>query len=155
MDADSILSLLTSAELTLWLLAFATAIYANLHKNSVAVVSFLGIKLVVAATYSYVTMHYPPGTHGSGRAYAYYFDIFWLSYLLATIAVFFSIEEIMRKVLSPLPGVTRLAVLIFRFIGILTFFIATTAHIPELKSLPFVIWDQCVFHLGGAVHVCF
>ncbi len=153
MDANAILSFLTSAELTLWLLAFAAAIYAKLHKNFLGVVCFLGSKLIVAATYSFVTMHYPPGTPGSSRAYLLYYDVFWLMYVVGTFAVFFSIEQIMRKVLSPLPGVSRLAVLIFRFVGVLTFFIATTAHLPEVRNLPLEVWINAFF-ISVALCMC-
>jgi hypothetical protein len=144
-DAKAILSLLTSAELTLWLLALSAAIYARLHKHLVAVICFLGSKLVVAATYSYITLHYPVGSQGWERAYGYYYDVYWMMYLVATVAAFFSIEQIMRRVLSPLPGVSRLAVLIFRFTGILTFFIAITAHLTELSKLPLPIWINSFF----------
>ena len=153
MDAKTIFSLLTSAELTLWLLAFAAAIYAKLHREFPAVVSFLGLKLVVAATYSYVSVHYPVGTPGSSRAYGVYFNVYWIIYFLATVAVFFSIEQIMRRVLSPLPGVSRLAVMVFRFTGILTFFIATTAHLPEAHSLPLPVWMNAFF-ISVALCMC-
>jgi hypothetical protein len=152
-DANTILPLLTSAELTLWLLAFAAAIYAKLHRSFPAVVTFLGIKLVVAAYYSFVTLHYPAGGHGSARAYGIFYDVFWVMYLLATLAVFFSIEQIMRKVLSPLPGVSRLAILIFRFTGLLTFFIAVTAHLPELGNLAFALWINAFF-ISVALCMC-
>ena len=137
--------MLVSAELTLWLLAFASAIYAKLYRNYVAVVCFLGIKLGIAATYSFFASHYPAGSAGSVEAYRIYYDIYWVAYLLATIAAFFSIKEIIRTVLSPLPGVSRLAVLIFHFTGLLTFFIAGTAHLPELKHLSFFVWINALF----------
>jgi hypothetical protein len=152
-DANAILSLLTSAELTLWLLALAAAIYAKMHKSFVAVICFISSKLLVAATYSYISLHYPVGTPASARAYGYYWDVYWLMYLVGTVAVFFSIEQIMRKVLSPLPGVSRLAVLIFRFTGILTFVIATTAHLPEVRSLPFEPWINAFF-MSVALCMC-
>ncbi len=126
--------MLTSAELTLWTLAFVSALYAGVHRSFLAVVFFLSTKLVTAATYSFITFRYT-GTPDLARAYVYYYDVFWLMYLLGTIAAFFSIEQIMRKVLSPLPGVSRLAVIVFRFTGILTLVIATTAHLPELHAV--------------------
>ncbi len=153
MDANAILALLTNAEPTLWLLTFATAIYARLHRNFAAVVYFLGIKLIVAATYSIVTLRYPPGSHDFARAYHLFYEVYWVMYLLATVAVFFSIEQIMRRVLSPLPGVSRLAVLVFRFTGLLTFFIAITAHLPAVRSLPFDVWIS-TFFISVALCMC-
>ncbi len=153
MDAQAILSLLTSAELTLWLLCFAAAIFARLYKGFAAIVCFLGVKLLVAATYSFISFHYLPGTPAFFRAYGLFFDGYWVMYLLSTVAVFFSIEQIISRVLSPLPGLSRLAVIIFRFTGILTFFIAITAHLPEIRSLQFATWVNSFF-ISVALCMC-
>ena len=108
-------------------------------------ICFLGIKLGIVATYAFMSSHYPEGSARTVEAYRLYYDIYWVAYLLATVAAFFSIEQIIRKVLSPLPGVSRLAVLVFRFTGLLTFFIAATAHLPELKHLSFFVWINSLF----------
>jgi len=137
--------LLTNAELTLWLLAVAAALFAKLHKHFAAVTVFLIIKLAVAATYSFINIHFPQGSTAFTRAYGHFYEMYWVMYVLATVAVFFSIEQIMRKVLSPLPGAARLAVIIFRFTGVLTAFIAVTAHLPELRHVRFEIWINSFF----------
>jgi hypothetical protein len=144
-DATSTLSLLTNAELTLSLLCFVAALYAKLHKHFAAVTVFLFIKLATAAAYSFMSIHFPPGTSGSARAYGHYYEAYWVMYVLATVAVFLSIEQIMRKVLSPLPGAARLAVIIFRFTGVLTAFIALTAHLPELRYVNLGTWINSFF----------
>ena len=104
----------------------------------------MAIKLAAAASYTFISIYYPPGTAGAAQAYTLQFDLYWGTYLLATVAIFFSIEQIMKKVLTPLPGLSKLGVIVFRFTGILTLFIALTAHLSEWGSVPFYTWMQAL-----------
>lgn len=145
MDTDALISFLTHAEWLVWLIVFAAAVYARLWRNFAAVVCFLGVKLLVAVAYPVFLLYPHSGLPGARWAYTSYFIFFWCSYGAATVAVFFSIEQIIRRVLSPLSGLSRLGVLIFRFTGGLTLFIALTAHLSEMRSLPFNSWLRALF----------
>ncbi len=145
MTIKAIITLLGNAEFLIWLAAVVTAWRAKLHRTYPAAICFITIKLLIAGAYSILILHYPKGASGAGYAYKLFFDAYWLAYLLATLAIFFSIEQIIRRVLSPLPGLSKLGVLVYRFTGALTMFIALTAHLLQMHSMSFYLWLQAVY----------
>ncbi len=56
--------------------------------------------------------------------------ISWSVYFVTTVCSFYIMGAILRKGLSPLPGLSRAAWAIFRWAAVLTFIIAVTAHLP-------------------------
>jgi hypothetical protein len=59
----------------------------------------------------------PP--NGSVRYLVYYFD-FYFNYLVISIAIFFVIQEVFRKVMEPVPGLRRLGLMAFRWVGVVS-----------------------------------
>ena len=56
--------------------------------------------------------------------------VYWSVYLISAVCAFYIMGAILRKGLSPLPGLSRAAWVIFRWAAVLTFLIAFTAHVP-------------------------
>jgi hypothetical protein len=142
-DPSTALTILTNAELVLWLAVLVAAVRARLHESYPAILYFVVIKLLSCGGYFAFTAFY---ANSGPRAYAIWFDFYWLTFFMATLAVFFSIEQIIRHVLAPLEGLAKLAVIVFRFTGILTFFIAVTAHLPESRSVSFDVLLAAFFY---------
>jgi hypothetical protein len=59
----------------------------------------------------------PP--QGSGRYLTYYFT-FYFSYLVISVAIFFVIQEVFRKVMEPVPGLRRLGLMAFRWVSVVS-----------------------------------
>jgi hypothetical protein len=59
----------------------------------------------------------PP--NGSVRYLVYYFD-FYFNYLIISIAIFFVIQEVFRKVMEPVPGLRRLGLMAFRWVSVVS-----------------------------------
>ncbi len=57
-------------------------------------------------------------------------SIYWSVYFVSAICIFYIMGAILRKGLAPLPGLSRAGWTIFRWVAVLTFLIALTAHIP-------------------------
>lgn len=56
---------------------------------------------------------------GSVRYLVYYFG-FYFNYLVISIAIFFVIQEVFKKVMEPVPGLRRLGLMAFRWVGVVS-----------------------------------
>jgi hypothetical protein len=59
----------------------------------------------------------PP--NGSTRYLAFYFS-YYVNYLVISIAIFFVIQEVFRKVMEPVPGLRRLGLMAFRWVSVVS-----------------------------------
>jgi hypothetical protein len=58
-------------------------------------------------------------SNGSVRYLTFYFS-FYLNVLIISIAIFFVIQEMFRKVMEPVPGLRRLGLMAFRWVGVVS-----------------------------------
>ncbi len=59
-----------------------------------------------------------------------YAGLYWTVYVVSAICVFYAMSAVLRKALSPLPGLSTAALVVFRWAAILALAIALTAHLP-------------------------
>jgi hypothetical protein len=57
--------------------------------------------------------------NGSIRYLTYYFG-FYFNYLIISIAIFFVIQEVFKKVMEPVPGLRRLGLMAFRWVSVVS-----------------------------------
>jgi hypothetical protein len=58
--------------------------------------------------------------HNGTSLYLVYYFTFYSSFLLISIAIFFVIQEVFRRVMEPVPGLRRLGLMAFRWVGIVS-----------------------------------
>jgi hypothetical protein len=73
-------------------------------------------------------------------AHIVYWAVDWSLYLASTICVFFVIGALLKNSLSPLPGLSSAAMIVFRWAAVLTLVIASTAHIPVYGMHNTALW---------------
>jgi hypothetical protein len=66
--------------------------------------------------------------------------VFWGSYCAVTVCVFFVIGSLLKNSLSPLPGLSSAAMIVFRWAAGLAFALAATAHIPVFGIHSWFLW---------------
>jgi hypothetical protein len=66
--------------------------------------------------------------------------VFWGSYFAVTDCVFFVIGSLLKNSLSPLPGLSSAAMIVFRWAAGLAFALAATAHIPVFGIHSWFLW---------------
>jgi hypothetical protein len=66
--------------------------------------------------------------------------VFWGSYFAVTVCVFFVIGSLLKNSLSPLPGLSSAAMIVFRWAAGLAFALAATAHIPVFGIHSWFLW---------------
>jgi hypothetical protein len=150
-DSSSALTTLTNAEFVFWLAVLGAALRSRLRESLPPIFYFIIIKLVTTSAYTVFTTYYVASGLGGSHTYTVWFVFYWISFFASTLAAFFSIEQIMARALSPLPGLAKLAVIVFRYTGVLTFFIAVTAHLPEART---VSWDALINALFYSLFLC-
>jgi hypothetical protein len=72
--------------------------------------------------------------------YNVYYYAWWSIYICIALTAFYSIQQIIRSALAPLPGLSSLGVLFFRWAGLLSIVIAITAHLADVQGLDLQHW---------------
>jgi hypothetical protein len=76
----------------------------------------------------------PHYLHVSAAAtYVWYFAVYWTSYVLCAVAIFFLIQEILQYAMEPLPGLRRLGLLAFRWVGLISVIVAVSSSVSPVK----------------------
>jgi hypothetical protein len=56
--------------------------------------------------------------------YVFYFWGYWITYVAKTIAIFFVVQEVFKRVMEPIPGLRRLGLMAFRWISVVSIVVA-------------------------------
>jgi hypothetical protein len=62
-------------------------------------------------------------------AYVAYFNVYWITYLAGAILIFFVIQEMFQHVMSPLPGISRLGKLAFRWAACISMIVSVASAV--------------------------
>jgi hypothetical protein len=151
-NAQGIYNLLIWAEVLLWLTALCAALTARIGKSYPALICLFSLRAIMTACYDGLVL-YPAGTARGYNCYEVYSHIYWPLYFAAAFSTFFCIEQLLREAFSPLPGLSRLVVYVFRFTGALCLFIALTAQLPMLGKVTAVLWLQA-FSISLDLCIC-
>jgi hypothetical protein len=120
----------------LWLVALAG--FLRLKDRS-SFFSF-GIFLSIRAFASFALVALSHGQNASalsvGSIETISFYLYWISYLIGFMAIFFSLQEIFRYVIAPLPGLARLGSICFRWAALVSMLVACASILPSLLRSP-------------------
>jgi hypothetical protein len=152
-SAQSIYDLLTRAELFVWLAAILAALLARAYRSFPAFFWLLVFRALIGFSYEWFRLAAPPDSPAYPHLYVIYFRAYWALYLLSTLATFFAIEQLLRSAFSPLSGLSRLVVFVFRFTGVLCLLIAITAHLSVIGKVAPALWFQA-FRISIDLCVC-
>jgi hypothetical protein len=103
------------------------------YRNYPALMAYLALQILFAVTFGVL----PWGPHSiSGVVrYQWYFWGYWTTYLLAAGLLLLTIQNLFREIMSPLPGLSRLGVLAFRWVVCISLIVALgTSYMPAQSS---------------------
>jgi hypothetical protein len=121
----------SDAEPLFWLMALAAFLRFKNHSRFTSLGVFLGIRAVSAI--GHVGMLNSAAFAAATRGYWGEADSFYLygvTYLLGSVAFFLALQEILRAILSRLPGLVMLGDLGFRWIASVSLLLAVSSSIP-------------------------
>jgi len=115
-----LLHVLTAIEPWMNLLALLLLLRAGSWKRFPAVTAYLGFRCITDAGLYFILeeQHFlavSVQTQTLTYIYAY-----WACYLVGAVAIFFALQEIFKAVMQPVPGLQRLGLITFRWVGIAT-----------------------------------
>jgi len=115
-----LLHVLTAIEPWMNLLALLLLLRAGSWKRFPAVTTYLGFRCITDAGLYFILeeQHFlavSVQTQTLTYIYAY-----WACYLVGAVAIFFALQEIFKAVMQPVPGLQRLGLITFRWVGIAT-----------------------------------
>ena len=122
----------------LWALALVSLLRTKVRYELPALGVFFGIRLLAPAIF--LMCRYGSGWLPMTLLYSVYYYSWWPLYICSALAAFFSIQQIIRCALSPLPGLSSLGVLFFRWAGLLSVVIAITAHLADIQGVTIRLW---------------
>jgi hypothetical protein len=99
---------------------------ANDHKRFPAMGGYLALRVASVSVLCFLlhAHHFGIDPHVS---YAAYFYAYVLSYLASAIAIFFVIQEMFKHLMAPLPGLSRLGLVAFRWAASISILVAMTS----------------------------
>lgn len=113
MSFSAVFNTVTLAEPIICGLALFAFTRARDHKRFSAMGFYLALRTVSALALSVLAFgSLPLDRHAR---YAVYFYTYWLSYVVGAVLIFFVIQQLFRYLMAPLPGLSRLGTLAFRW----------------------------------------
>lgn len=127
--------LLVRLEPLFLLIAAAAFVRSGCMRKYPALTTYLAIRGLLLFSLEGLVWNGEPA-NGSVRYLAFYFD-YYLSFLITSIAIFFVIQEVFKKVMEPVPGLRRLGLMAFRWVSVVSLVVsvgtitlsAETAHV--------------------------
>jgi hypothetical protein len=127
MHFASISQVLAYAEPLLWAAAFLAFLRVRKHAALASFGVFLGIRMFRALLLlETANVHVAPGAY-SQIPHPVYFYVQWAVYLAGCVAFFFALQEIFRNMMAPLPQLSRLGSIIFRWAAIVSLILASSS----------------------------
>ncbi|HEY0795083.1 MAG TPA: hypothetical protein VGD64_04810 [Acidisarcina sp.] len=124
----SVVNALTTAEPLFALLGTCLFFRAKEGVRFPALRNFLVFRTLSATVLALV---YNSSRFGVDRrtGYVAYFNAYWVCYIASAILIFFVIQEMYRHVMSPLPGISRLGLLAFRWAATISMIVAVASAV--------------------------
>ncbi len=140
MTLTRILDSFNALEAALWFIALLSFFRAKVRRELPALGLFFAASLVGPTIFLALRLGAHRLPFSSRLIYAIYYYSWWPLYIVSIFAAFFSIQQIIRSALAPLPGLSSLGVLFFRWAGLLSVVIAITAHLADVQELGVAKW---------------
>jgi hypothetical protein len=64
--------------------------------------------------------------------YSAYFGVYWLTFFAGSVAIYFVLQQVFQQSLSPLPGLRRLGMVVFRWIAVVTLVFAVGSSVVPM-----------------------
>lgn len=137
MDAHSLGLGLFFATTAAQVVALSAMVQSKAHRKYPALAGYLGVCVLYCSTFGLL----PYARHfiSAANRNLWFFWGYWVTYLITTVLLFLTIQTIFREVMAPLPGLSRLGVLMFRWVVAISAIIAvSSSYIPsEISHRPF------------------
>jgi len=119
------------------LVALAAMVQSKAYRKYPALAGYLALCVIYCCTFG--LLPYAGHFISADNRNLWYFWGYWGTYLTSTVLLFLTIQTIFREVMSPLPGLSRLGVLMFRWVVAISAIIAlSSSYIPtEISHRPF------------------
>jgi len=137
MDARSLGLGLFVATTAAQLIALFAMVQSKAYRKYPALAGYLGVCVVYCSTFG--LLPYAKNFISADTRNLWFFWGYWATYLISTVLLFLTIQTIFREVMAPLPGLSRLGVLMFRWVVAISAIIAlSSSYIPtEISHRPF------------------
>lgn len=115
-----LLHLLLDVEPWLNLIALLVVLRAGVWRRFPAMTFYLGFRCVTDAGLFFIlneNRFFEVSTRTQTLTYIY---AYWICYFIGAVAIFFALQEIFKTVMQPVPGLQRLGLIAFRWVGIAT-----------------------------------
>jgi hypothetical protein len=121
---------LTLVEPWLNLLALLAALRAGIAKRFPAITFYLALRLFSGVVLlAILNAHHFTSISETAQTWAYIY-LYWTAYIAGAVAIFFAVQEIFNELMSPVPGLQRLGILAFRWVGVVSIVISIAAALP-------------------------
>lgn len=137
MDARSLGLGLFVATTAAQFVALSAMVQSKAYRKYPALAGYLALCVIYCCTFG--LLPYAGHFISADNRNLWYFWGYWVTYLTSTILLFLTIQTIFREVMAPLPGLSRLGVLMFRWVVAISAIIAlSSSYIPtEISHRPF------------------
>ncbi|HEY0757741.1 MAG TPA: hypothetical protein VGD59_00645 [Acidisarcina sp.] len=123
---DAVISVVTFAEPLFTLLALLAFLRAGEQLRFPSLRNFLILRLTTGVGLTVLLNSYRVGVERH-LLYRTYFYSYWICYIVEAVAIFLVIQELFKHVMSPLPGISRLGLMAFRWAGTISVIVGFSA----------------------------
>jgi hypothetical protein len=120
--------LANSLEFCLWLLVLAGYFRARGRVLSLSLGILLGIRTLAAAISVAISFHHPAW---ATSLTATFYDVRWTAALLGFGALLFALREIFQHIIAPLPGLTHVGNIVFRWVLLVSLLLSCAVVLPS------------------------
>jgi hypothetical protein len=149
------MSAMNAAELVLWAALAVLFLSKGLHRRFPAMGSYLALRAISTPTLLLVLyLESKPWGRDFHAGQIYYFG-FFATYLASAVLIFFICIEVFRSALAALPGIAKLAIVIFRWAAVVSMIVSLTSISYAHKGLDLVA-DICygLMHSVSVLELC-
>ena len=150
--------ILTYAEPVLWTAILIAFLRSDNRRYFPALTYFLTLRVVSTPLLTFFLHAHRLWPAYDQTFYMFYFFIYWTSYLAGIVAIFFVIQQMFQYALAPLPGLSHLGLLAFRWASlasVVAAVAATTTALPHHFSIEWLpIGCERLMRCTGVLELC-
>ena len=124
---SQVVHVLTLVEPWLNLFALLAALRAGFAKRFPAITFYLGLRLLSGVILlGLLNAHHFTSISVDAQTWAYVY-VYWAAYISGAVAIFFALQAIFNELMSQVPGLQRLGIIAFRWVGVATVVISVSS----------------------------
>ncbi len=125
------------------------------HKRFPALGAYLSLRVASVSVLCFLlhAHHFGIDVHSS---YVAYFYTYWATYVVGAVAIFFVIQEMFKHLMAPLPGLSRLGLVAFRWAAAISVIVAMTSVVlpTGLKGDWFIAVTSELMRCMSIIEIC-